>query len=435
MTMTKLTKIKLWLSVLVLLSACVGGYVYYQMQQKTILKIGVYAGSSWDVPNGNDYKVIDTAIKRFEKLHPSVKVVYESGISKADYSNWLTDQIVAGKQPDVFIVPEDDFNLLSSTGALSNLDSSISTSFYDSIFYKSSYQAGEYNHSHYALPFESNPTMMCINIDLLEKEGISIPKSGWTVDDFYNICKQVTKDTDGDGVIDQYGCVGYTWQQAVAAYGAKLFNETGSKAYFDSEKVKKALGLITQLKALNGNYEVTTKDFDEGKVAFIPMSLAMYRTYKPYPYHVAKYSTFSWSCVTMPASQKGGDATQVSTSLYAISSKTKHRSAAWKFLKFLCTDEKVQQSVFNYSQGSSVLKSVMRSQATEDKLKEDGFGSESLTVSTLDSMLSQGVTKPTFKTYNSVMNQADYIINKSLANNSIDSDLFAIQKEIEDSLK
>ncbi|WP_274656274.1 ABC transporter substrate-binding protein [Streptococcus equinus] len=435
MIMTKLTKIKLWLSAIVLLSACIGGYVYYQMQQKTILKIGVYAGSSWDVPNGNDYKVIDTAIKRFEKLHPSVKVVYESGISKADYSTWLTDQIVAGKQPDVFIVPEDDFNLLSSTGALSNLDSSISTSFYDSIFYNSSYQAGEYNHSHYALPFESNPTMMCINIDLLEKEGISIPKSGWTVDDFYNICKQVTKDTDGDGVIDQYGCVGYTWQQAVAAYGAKLFNETGSKAYFDSEKVKKALGLITQLKALNGNYEVTIKDFDEGKVAFIPMSLAMYRTYKPYPYHVAKYSTFSWSCVTMPASQKGVDATQVSTSLYAISSKTKHRSAAWQFLKFLCTDEKVQQSVFNYSQGSSVLKSVMRSQATEDKLKEDGFGSESLTVSTLDSMLSQGVTKPTFKTYNSVMNQADYIINKSLANNSIDSDLFAIQKEIEDSLK
>ena len=64
--MTKLTKIKLWLSAIVLLSACIGGYVYYQMQQKTILKIGVYAGSSWDVPNGNDYKVIDTAIKRFE---------------------------------------------------------------------------------------------------------------------------------------------------------------------------------------------------------------------------------------------------------------------------------------------------------------------------------------------------------------------------------
>lgn len=433
--MTKLKKYYKWL-LLPLLVIVVGSaaFIYHQTHQKIILKIGIYAGSSWDVPNGNDYKVIDTAISRFEKLHPNVEVVYESGISKDDYSDWLTDQIVAGTQPDVFIVPEDDFNLLSSTGALAKLDEHISTSFDDSIFYESSYKAGNYNNTQYALPFESNPTMMCINIDLLEKEGISIPDSGWTLEDFYNICKQVTKDTDGDGVIDQYGCTGYTWQQAVAAYGAKLFNTTGTKAYFDSDDVKNALSLITQLNALSGNYEVTSQDFDEGKVAFLPMTLAEYRTYKPYPYHVAKYSSFSWSCVTMPASSEDGDATQVATSLYAMSSKTKHRTLAWEFLQLLCTDEDIQQSVFDYSQGASVLKSVMQSDATKEKLKEDGFGSDSLTVSTLDSMLSQGITQPTFKTYNTVLEQADYLITKSIANNSIETDLFTIQKTIEDSL-
>lgn len=197
------------------------------------------------------------------------------------------------KQPDVFIAPEDDFNLLSSTGALAKLDESISTSFDYSIFYESSYKAGSYNNTQYALPFESNPTMMCINIDLLEKEGIPIPASGWTLEEFYNICKQVTKDTDNDGMIDQYGCTGYTWQQAVAAYDGDLFNEAGTKAYFDSEEVKNALLMINKLKALSGNYEVTSQDFDEGKVAFLPMTLAEYRTYQPYPYHVAKYSTFS----------------------------------------------------------------------------------------------------------------------------------------------
>ena len=204
--MTKLKKYYKWL-LLPLLVIVVGSaaFIYHQTHQKIILKIGIYAGSSWDVPNGNDYKVIDTAISRFEKLYPNVEVVYESGISKDDYSDWLTDQIVAGTQPDVFIVPEDDFNLLSSTGVLAKLDEHISTSFDDSIFYESSYKAGNYNNTQYALPFESNPTMMCINIDLLEKEGISIPDSGWTLEDFYNICKQVTKDTDGDGVIDQYG--------------------------------------------------------------------------------------------------------------------------------------------------------------------------------------------------------------------------------------
>ena len=37
----------------------------------------------------------------------------------------------------------------------------------------------------YALPFESNPVLMCVNKDLLEKEGIAIPKEGWTLEEFY----------------------------------------------------------------------------------------------------------------------------------------------------------------------------------------------------------------------------------------------------------
>ena len=131
----------------------------------------------------------------------------------------------------------------------------------------------------------------------------------------------------------------------------------------------------------------------------------------------------------------GGDATQVSTSLYAISSKSKHHNLAWDFLKILSTDERTQQSLFNYSQGTSVLKSVTSSAKTEAKLKEEGFGSDSLTIPTLDSMLSRGIASPTFKTYNTVLEQADYLISKSISNNTIDTDLFSIQKKIDDSLE
>ncbi|MGT2801826.1 ABC transporter substrate-binding protein [Streptococcus henryi] len=421
-----------FLSLLVLVGLTIA---YFNSQHERTLKLGFYSGSSWGVPNGNDYKVVDSAIARFEKSHPDVQVVYESGISKDDYSDWLTDQIVSGTQPDIFIVPENDFNLLSSTGALASLDKNITANIDSNIFYESAYNAGKYNNSQFALPFESNPMMMCINIDLLEKEGIAIPESGWTLADFYKICQQVTKDTDGDGVTDQYGYTGYDWQKAVAAYGVDLFNSSGTKAYFDTDRVREALNVMLQLQSLSGNYMVNSNDFDQGKVAFIPMTVAEYRTYQPYPYHVAKYSTFSWSCVPMPAGEAGGDATQVSTSLFAISSKTKQADLAWEFLQLLCIDEDTQQSLFDYSQGTSVLKSVMTSEETENKLKEDGFGSDSLTPITLDSMLSQGITNPTFKTYNTTMEQADYLISKAMANNSLDKDLFAIQKEVQDSLQ
>lgn len=437
MTMIKMTP-KQWRSPLALVAILLllgGWWVYHSFFERVELRLGVYSGSSWDVPNGNEYRLIDQVIERFEKKHPRVKVTYESGISKEDYSPWLSDTIVNGEQPDIFILPENDFNLLASSGSLKKLNNFIAGSLNIADFYDSAYQAGSYNGVQYALPFESNPIMMCINKDLLEKEGIAVPASGWSLAEFYKICKEVTKDTDGDGKVDQYGLTGYTWQQALAAYGINLFDETGTQAHFNTEEVKTALSMYLRLQALNGNYRVGTEEFDKGKVAFLPMTLAQYRTYKPYPYHVAKYSSFSWTCVQMPAAYSSINATEVSTSLYGISAKTRHAGLAWEFLKLLTDDKATQQQLFETSQGTSVLKGVMENAQTKEILKNDDFGSSALTVETLDSMMNGALVQPKFKKYNIVLEKADYLINRSLEKKTVDSDLAEIQRTIEDLLK
>lgn len=43
----------------------------------------------------------------------------------------------------------------------------------------------------------------------LPKKVLLFASSNWTIDDFYNISNQVTKDTNNDGVIDQYGYYGF----------------------------------------------------------------------------------------------------------------------------------------------------------------------------------------------------------------------------------
>lgn len=435
--MNKEKCVNLWRwALLASLLLAIGGWFYYHSQfGKIELRLGIYSGGSWDVPNSKEYELIDQAIKRFEKAHPNVTVSYESGISKEDYSSWLSDAIINGEQPDLFILPENDFNLLASSGALKKLDHFIARDLDVSDFYDSAYQAGTYNNIQYALPFESNPTMMCINKDLLEKEGIEVPSTGWTLAEFYHICKQVTKDTDGDGVVDQYGLAGYTWQQALAAYGIQLFDENGTQTYFNNEMVKTALSMLGRLNALNGSYRVSTEDFDKGKVAFLPMTLAQYRTYKPYPYHVAKYSSFSWTCIQMPAAFSTVNATEVSTSLYGISAKTKHDQLAWEFLSLLTNDKATQQHLFETSQGISVLKSVMENAETKEILRNDDFGSSALTVETLDSMMTGAIVPPKFKKYNTVLEKTDYLITQALEKKTVDSDLAEIQRTIEDLLK
>ena len=407
-------------------------FVLWTSNQKKILRIEVYAGSSWDVPNSRENRVLDNIIRQFEKSYPNVKVVYESGIPKKDYDNWLAEKILKGEQADVFMVPENDFSMLASSGAFKSLDSLISKE-ETAAYYPVAYQAGQYQGHSYALPIESNPVMMCVNKDLLEKEGISIPNSNWTLEDLYAICQKVTKDTDGDSLIDQYGITDYTWKQALVAYNGHLRNQNGVNV--DSVEMHQALSFISKLDSLNQRYKVTSNDFDEGKVAFYPMSLAQYRTYKPYPYHVAKYSRFSWTCIPMPAAKAGIPATQVKTSLFAMSSKTKQDKLAWEFMKLLCQNHKNQQELFAKSQGTSVLTSVVKSSQTKKILQADDFGLDSLTSQRLDHMMKHSVLDISRDLDYHSLERLDYLLGNALKNNEIDSILPSIQREMEETGK
>ncbi len=85
----------------------------------------MFAESNWDVKNANAYVIIDDAKKKFEKEHPGVKVHYETGIRKEDYSEWLDRKILEGETPDVFMVLSDDFYKYVSLNVISDLDNQI----------------------------------------------------------------------------------------------------------------------------------------------------------------------------------------------------------------------------------------------------------------------------------------------------------------------
>lgn len=397
------------------------------------LTLGFYAGSSWDVPNGESYQVIDQAIQKFEKKYPNVKIEYKSGIMKDDYSSWLANEITKGTTPDLFMVLSSDFNTLSSIGILKDLNRLIKEDQIDtSMFYQSALLAGN-NSSQYALPYEINPTIMCINHDLLTKENIEIPSSDWTIDDFYKICTQVTKDTNHDKSIDQYGCYGFDWKDAIDCYGLNIFEE--DSCHLDKKEVKEALSYLTKINELSKGYQISSEDFDQGKVAFCPLTFAQYRTYQPYPYRISKYTSFRWSCIPMPGTKTNTVTTHLDTSLIGMSSQTKHSQMAWEFLKMLTMDEDIQQSLLNNSKGASPLKKVMLSKKTKEILDTDTMSNASLNQDVLNNLLENTIVEPKFKEYESILEKADYLINQALDQGTIDNDLNKIQKKLENEMK
>ena len=56
-----------------------------------------------------------------------------------------------------------------------------------------------------AVPITFSPVYLAYNSDLFEKHGVNKPWIGWTSEDFIQAATRLTLDTDGDGIIDQYG--------------------------------------------------------------------------------------------------------------------------------------------------------------------------------------------------------------------------------------
>ncbi len=403
------------------------------MPRRDKLVIGIFAGSNWDVPTADGYGRIEKAIALFKERYPEVTIEFQSGIRSDDYEEWLARQLLQDQMPDVFFVPSQLFTTLANNGSLLNLTSlSMQDSSFDTQnYYETALKAGMINDTLYALPYESVPTLMFVNKTLLNQEGISMPDNDWTWDDFYTICKAVSKDIDGDGKQEQFGFYDYTWEDALYSTGISFYDADHDTANLSSTQAVEAVSFLRKLNALNTE-KVTAELFDKGQVAFQPMNYSDYRTYMPYPWRVKKYSNFEWDCLPMPASTNGGNISQIDTLMVGLSSKSRNQQLAWEFMKLLSCDEVFQSEVAKESQAVSVLKSVMTSENVIEALKEDNPGESNFEMTLLNEVMEQGIVLRKTKQYDQIVQIADAQISELMNNDAdIENGLAKIQRQID----
>ncbi len=395
-----------------------GQYKRFSMSGKKELTVGVFSDNYWDVQNGYAYKILDDAVRIFEEDYPNIKVRYVSGIMKADYSEWLAEQMMNDAMPDVFFILGDDFDTFASIGALKNLDKFIQLDreFDPGSYYSAAYASGSYGNGQYALPFECAPTMMFVNKTILDRENVALPSKDWTWDDFYRICKAVTRDTDGRGVINQFGTVNYTWKDAFDANGVTLFDEEGRTCDFTVPQIEEAIAFLEKLEGLSSGYAVSDRNFEQGNVAFQPMRFSEYRAYKSRELSMKKYSGFEWECVTMPAGPAGDNCAVLDTLSIAMSEKTAMEDAAWEFMKLMTEDRRIQSEIFDYSAGISVLPRVTESEESLSRIQQSTGSAFNLSM--LVSAMDKSLTEKKFRGYDSALDEAGFAVNSILGSRS-----------------
>lgn len=390
-------------AILVIVGAVYFGNEYFNKDEIEI-EIGIYSGNEWGVPQIEVYKIYEEAIALFESEHENVTVVFRSGTIMEDYSEWFAQRVLEGTEPDVFIVLEEDFSTLSEIGMLESLNKYIEDEPADftADFYGKAIEAGNYQGEQFAMPFEVVPTFMIVNETLLNENHIDMPKDNWTVNEFTDICEMLTQDTDGDNKIDQFGAVGYDWSHAYYAADGNFVDGEKAVDIYDEEKVAKAIDLMKDLYQMNEGYIVNNNDFNQGNVGFKTFSLAEFRAYKPYPYRIKKYSNFEWEAISFPVFEGNQSQSKLYTVQLGMSSRSKEKNMAWEFMKFLSTNEEVQQMVWDYTYALptkiSIVDSIYSDYDSSDDILDPNF---------LERIIEQSVAEPSFKEFNQIRDIMD----------------------------
>lgn len=113
--------------------------------------------------------------------------------------------------------------------------------------YEGTKAAGVFNGNIYGIPWISNPVIVYYNKNLTDEAGYTQADydkwaaGDWDVNDFYEITKSMTKDTDGDGEYDQYGTYIWDWpplNQWLWSFGGDILDENNRPVINSPESMK-----------------------------------------------------------------------------------------------------------------------------------------------------------------------------------------------------
>jgi multiple sugar transport system substrate-binding protein len=206
-----------------------------------------------------------------------------------------------------------------------------------------------------ALPYGVNTHTMSFNKRLFQKEGLALPTKDWKVDDFTTWARRLTKDTDGDGMIDQAGFGNWpSLHVAPILFGGGYWDKGFTKSIVDSPDSVAGLEWLYDIQygprkvyppaqMLQGTNINNLMGGD--KIAFYSTGRFGVPVLRSFP-------DLDWDMVVYPTGPKGTKSTFLSGEAYAMTADTKDRDAAWTLMEYLCGREAQEQ--FYLKEGSVI---------------------------------------------------------------------------------
>jgi multiple sugar transport system substrate-binding protein len=295
-------------------------------------------------------RVRQIPVKAFEKQHPDVQIKCIR-VPPADYAPKLLTMVAGGITPDVFLahpVLAPEFWNKKVIYSITELIAEDPELNWEDIMFKKDITGKVYNGE--VIGF-SNACAACsyfYNKDAFQKAGLPDPSSlyyqkKWDWDAFRASCPKLSKDLDGDGIIDEYA-ISYSgwpnWWSLFTNTGADMYNEEGTKCTLDTPETIQALQFLVD-EAKNQwcpppqvDPQETGMTFQTGKIAMHPNWV-----YNIFSEHFQNLP-FDWGVVMPPFGPRGPKyAAAGGGSTICIARTAENKDLAYKFIKCVISTE------------------------------------------------------------------------------------------------
>lgn len=322
----------------------------------------------WDSGVGPTELIEGEVIPGFQASHPNVNVEYEA-LPWAEYWTKIGALAASGTMPDFYcnsvaylwdhankgmsldlqpmfdqdLNPDDYFMELTAVERYPDADSDL-----------------------YGFPVRWVDGALFYNKNLFDEAGLAYPDDTWTYDDVLEAAKQLTKDTDGDGEVDQWGIMAsmnhVMLDSVIKSNGGQVVNEDYTKCMLTEPKALAAIQWMVDLVQVHGvsPSPSVAQGFAQGIFPSGKVAMAIDGSYQTRSWH--EIQDFEWDVAMQP---QGSEARVVygGPDSLSISKSTAHPDLAWDFIKHMLSEE-VQSRGDIIGLGSlPILKSAAYSEA------------------------------------------------------------------------
>ncbi len=284
----------------------------------------------------------DLLLDRFQERNPHI-TVQRAYLAAGEHYDKVVVGLAGGSMPDLFNSISTRVPSWGAKGVSLRLDDIVKRSKFDvSDFSKPSIEASSYKDRLIFLPQQDSFYILLYNKDMFDRAGVAYPGTTLKWDDIPVIAKKMTRDTNNDGKLDEWGYYAPSadkqWITALWINGAHYMDEKATRSLIDRPEATAAVQSYVDLWARHQVAPAPTDMTQSANAAWVTGKLGMYMQLNSYFGQFREQAQFKWDVALLPEG-KGGRGTPREISPFGIGSITKHPDAAWQVLDHMTSLE------------------------------------------------------------------------------------------------